>query len=131
MARTTYTREFKLQAVCLMTNRGLSVAEVARPLGVGANCLRNWRAAAQQRGESAFPGRGNLSPAADELRCLRAAVQRLRAARNLLKKPPPTWPARRVDLPLHCRPLRRMAGGLGVQHPGSSGVRLSSSKNQC
>ena len=86
MARKTYTREFKLQAVRLLTDRGLSVAEVARQLGVGENCLRNWRAAAQQRGESAFPGQGNLSPAEDELRRLRAEVQRLRAERDLLKK---------------------------------------------
>ena len=86
MARKTYTREFKLQAVRLLTDRGLSVAEAARQLGVGENCLRNWRAAAQQRGESAFPGQGNLSPAEDELRRLRAEVHRLRAERDLLKK---------------------------------------------
>lgn len=86
MARKTYTRELKLQAVRLLTDRGLSVAEVARQLGVGENCLRNWRAAAQQPGASAFPGQGNLSPAEDELRRLRAEVQRLRAERDLLKK---------------------------------------------
>ena len=86
MARKTYTREFKLQAVRMLTDRGLSVAEVARQLGVGENCLRNWRAAAQQQGESAFPGQGNLSPPEDELRRLRAEVHRLRAERDLLKK---------------------------------------------
>jgi transposase len=86
MARKTYTREFKLQAVRMLTDRGLSVAEVARQLGVSDNCLRNWRAAAQQRGESAFPGQGNFSPAEDELRRLRAEVHRLRAERDLLKK---------------------------------------------
>ena len=37
MARKTYTREFKLQAVRMMTDQGLSVAEVARRLGVGEN----------------------------------------------------------------------------------------------
>jgi transposase len=86
MARKTYTREFKLQAVRMLTDRGLSVAEVARQLGVSDNCLRNWRAAAQQRGESAFPGQGNFSRAEDELRRLRAEVHRLRAERDLLKK---------------------------------------------
>jgi transposase len=86
MARKTYTREFKLQAVHMLTERGLSVAEAARQLGVGENCLRNWRAAAQQQGASAFPGQGNLSPADDELRRLRAEVHRLRAERDLLKK---------------------------------------------
>ena len=86
MARRTYTREFKLQAVRMLTDQGLSVAEVARRLGVGENCLRHWRAAAREQGEAAFPGQGQLSPQEDELRRLRAEVQRLRAERDLLKK---------------------------------------------
>ena len=86
MARKTYTREFKLQAVRMLTDQGLAVAEVARRLGVGENCLRNWRVAAQQKGEAAFPGQGNPSPAEDELRRLRAEVHRLKAERDLLKK---------------------------------------------
>jgi transposase len=86
MARKTYTREFKFQAVAMMTDQGLSVAEAARRLGVGENCLRNWRAAAQDKGEAAFPGQGNPSPADEELRRLRAEVTRLRAERDLLKK---------------------------------------------
>ena len=86
MARKTYTREFKLQAVRLLNDQDLSVAEVARLLGVGENCLRNWRQAAREQGEAAFPGQGNPSPAEEELRRLRAEVQRLRAERDLLKK---------------------------------------------
>jgi|GraSoiStandDraft_54_1057290.scaffolds.fasta_scaffold284587_1 transposase len=86
MARKTYTREFKLQAVRLLTEKGLSVAEAARQLGVSDGCLRSWRDAALQLGEAAFPGQGNLTPADDELRRLRAEVTRLRAERDLLKK---------------------------------------------
>jgi transposase len=86
MARRTYTREFKLQAVRLLTDQGLSVAAVARRLGVGENGLRNWRAAAREQGEAAFPGPGNPSPADEELRRRRAEVRRLRAERDLLKK---------------------------------------------
>jgi transposase len=86
MARKTYTREFKLQALKMLTDQGLSVAEVARRLGVTEGCLRAWRAAAQEHGEAAFPGHGNPSPAEDELRRLRAEVQRLKAERDLLKK---------------------------------------------
>jgi transposase len=86
MARKTYTREFKLQALRLLTDQGLSVAEVARRLGVGENCLRDWRKAAQEQGDAAFPGQGRLSAEGEELRRLRAEVQRLRAERDLLKK---------------------------------------------
>jgi transposase len=88
MARKTYTREFKLQAVGMMTTQGLSVSEVARQLGVSENCLRVWRTAAQQQG-AAFPGQGHLTTEQDELRRLRAEVQRLRAERDLLKNNDP------------------------------------------
>lgn len=86
MPRKTYTREFKLQAVRMMTDQGLSVAEVARRLGVTEGCLRAWKQAAEEHGPDAFPGNGNLSPAEDELRRLRAEVARLKAERDLLKK---------------------------------------------
>ena len=86
MARRTYNREFKLQAVQLMTERGLSVAEAARQLGVSENCLRAWRQAAREQGDAAFPGQGKLPAAEEELRRLRAEVVRLRAERDLLKK---------------------------------------------
>jgi transposase len=86
MARRTYTREFKLQALRMISDQGLSVAEVSRRLGVGENCVRNWRKAAAQPGSDAVPGHGTPGPAEDELRRLRAEVQRLRAERDLLKK---------------------------------------------
>jgi transposase len=86
MARKTYTREFKLQALRMLTADGLSVAEVARRLGVGENCLRLWRAAAKGHGDAAFPGPGNLSAEQEELRRLRAEAHRLKAERDLLKK---------------------------------------------
>ena len=86
MPRKTYTREFKLQALRMMTDQSLSVAEVARRLGVRENLLRNWKKAAKEHGQDAFPGHGHPSPAEDELRQLRAEVHRLRAERDLLKK---------------------------------------------
>ncbi len=86
MARKTYTREFKLQALKMLTDQGLSVAEVARRLGVTEGSVRAWREAAGGLGAAAFPGHGNLTPADDELRRLRAENTRLRAERDLLKK---------------------------------------------
>ena len=84
--RSTYTAAFKLQAVKMITDQRLSVAEVARRLGVGENLLRTWRNVFLERGSDAFPGHGNPTPADEELRRLRAENARLRAERDLLKK---------------------------------------------
>jgi transposase len=84
--RSTYTAEFKLQAVRMITDQKLAVAEVARRLDVGDNLLRTWKKAYEERGNDAFPGHGHPTPADDELRQLRAENARLRAERDLLKK---------------------------------------------
>jgi transposase len=84
--RKTYTAEFKLNAVRMVTDQKLSVAEAARRLGVGENLLRLWKKAFLDQGTNAFPGHGRLSPADEELHRLRAEVVRLKAERDLLKK---------------------------------------------
>ena len=84
--RRNYTREFKVEAVKLITEKGYSVAEAARSLGIGENLLRNWKLTLQQQGEQAFPGKGNLPAIEEELRQLRAENKRLQMERDILKK---------------------------------------------
>jgi transposase len=84
--RKMYTPEFKLQAVKMITDQHLSVAEVARRLGVPAKRLREWAKAVRQHGAGAYPGAGHLTPQEDELRRLRAEVKRLEMGRDILKK---------------------------------------------
>jgi transposase len=85
-SRTTYTTEYKVAAVKMITDQKLSVAEAARRLDIGENLLRTWKKAFEERGDAAFPGHGNATPADEELRRLRAENVRLRAERDLLKK---------------------------------------------
>lgn len=84
--RRTYTREFKVEAVKLVTDQGYSVAEAARSLGVHATLLRSWKQALQAQGDQAFPGQGNPPAVEEELRRLRADNKRLLAERDILKK---------------------------------------------
>lgn len=84
--RRTYTRDFKLAAVKLITVQGYSVAEAASSLGIGENLLRNWKSQLEADGDQAFPGPGHLPPLEDEVRRLRAENKRLQMERDILKK---------------------------------------------
>ena len=84
--RKVYTPEFKAQAVGMVAERRLSVAEAARRLGVHEGRLHEWRKALLRDGTAAFPGSGHQTPAEEELRRLRAEVKRLEAGRDILKK---------------------------------------------
>jgi transposase len=84
--RRAYSREFKVEAVKLVTEKGYSVAEAARSLGVHETLLRSWKQALAERGEQAFPGQGHPPAFEEELRRLRAENQRLRQERDILKK---------------------------------------------
>ena len=42
MGRRSFSREFKLEAVRLVRERGVSVAQAARDLDLHQNMLRNW-----------------------------------------------------------------------------------------
>ena len=86
MERKRYAREFKLEAVKLVKERGLSVAQAARDLGVHANVLREWVRAFTADPNQAFPGHGQLKPDQLELERLRREVQKLKAERDILKK---------------------------------------------
>jgi transposase len=84
-ARRTYTRDFKLAAVKLVTVQGYSVAEAARSLGIGETLLRTWKHRLEAAGDQAFPGHGHLPPLEEEVRRLRAENKRLQMERDILK----------------------------------------------
>ena len=84
--RRTYTPEFKAEAVKLVTDKGYSIAEAARSLGIHDTLLRSWKQTLAAQGEQAFPGQGKLPPFEEELRRLRSENKRLRAECAILKK---------------------------------------------
>jgi len=84
--RRKYTREFKVEAVGLLTEQRYSLREAAESLGVSVNSLRAWRKAFEEEGHKAFPGNGNLSSADEEVRRLLEENRRLRMERDILKK---------------------------------------------
>jgi transposase len=84
--RRIFTREFKVEAVKLVTEKGYSVAEAARSLGIGQTLLRSWKLALENKGGEAFPGQGKLPASEEELQRLRAENKRLQMECDILKK---------------------------------------------
>jgi transposase len=86
MERRTCTREFKVEAVQLIRERGVTVAQAARDLGVQGTVLRRWVQECAADAPQAFPGRGQMKPEQAELARLRREVLKLKAERDILKK---------------------------------------------
>lgn len=86
MARRQYTREFKLEAIRLIKDRGVSVVQAARDLDIGEGVLRRWLREVGGDPQHAFPGQGQLKPEQLELERLRREVIKLKAERDILKK---------------------------------------------
>ena len=87
--RRTFTREFKLAAVAMVTEQGS--AEAACKLDLRDNMIRRWKEQFASEGEQAFRGRG-VPLAEDELTRLRAENKRLTMERDILKKARPAIP---------------------------------------
>jgi len=86
MRRRSFSREFKLEAVRLVKERGVSVAQAARDLDVHPNVLRLWVKEFSADPRQAFPGRGRMKPEQLEIERLRREVTKLKAERDILKK---------------------------------------------
>jgi transposase len=84
--RRKYDREFKVGAVKLATGAGRRVAEVARNLGIHENLLYKWKDKYAQDTLNAFPGKGHLKPAEEELRQTKKALADVMQERDILKK---------------------------------------------
>ncbi len=86
MRRRIFTREFKLEAVKLVREHGVSAAQVARDLGIGANVVGRWVRESAADPAQAFPGRGQMQPEDAEMARLKRELAKTKAERDILKK---------------------------------------------
>jgi transposase len=84
--RKYYSKQFKIDAVKLVTEQGYKVSEAARNLGIHHTSLRHWKKQFETDGNQSFPGKGYISPEKEELHRLRKENKRLRMEREILKK---------------------------------------------
>jgi|SRR4029077_3523579 len=86
MERRKFTREFKLEAVRLIKDRGVSYVQAAQDLGVHVSQLRDWVKKLADDPQHAFPGHGQMKPEQLEIARLKREVIKLKAERDILKK---------------------------------------------
>jgi len=86
MERRKFTQEFKLEAVRLIKDRGVSYAQASVELNVHTSQLRNWVKQFSDDPQNAFPGNGQMKPEQLEIARLKREVAKLKAERDILKK---------------------------------------------
>ncbi len=84
--RKKYSKEFKLDAVSLVTDQSYSRAEAARSLGINSNMLGRWVQEEQAGDGHAFRGNGKLTPDQEDIRRLKSENKRLQMEKEILKK---------------------------------------------
>lgn len=80
--RRRHSEEFKREAVMLLPDKQLTLAEVARNLGIHPNLLRNWKLRIEAEGED----KDLTEDERMEIARLRTENRRLRMERDILKK---------------------------------------------
>jgi transposase len=86
MERRRLTREFKLEAGTRSTERGVTVGQASRDLGVHQTVRRTWVKTFADDPPQACPGHGQLKPEQVELARLTREVTRLKAERAIVKQ---------------------------------------------
>lgn len=82
--RRKFSPEFKQGAIEQIRQPGVSCAQIARELGVGANLLSRWIREAEAQGQQAFGGTGK--PIDEELVRLIRELARVKKERDFLRK---------------------------------------------
>jgi transposase len=82
--RRKYSPEFKRGAVEQARQPGVSCAQVALELGIGANLLTRWKREAEVDGTSAFGGTGNARD--EEVAQLKRELSRVKKERDFLRE---------------------------------------------
>ncbi len=81
-----YDLEFKLEALRMASEPGVTARDVERRLGIGQGVLSRWKRELKDDGTRVFPGKGHLKPEDEQLRRVKRENERLRRERDILKK---------------------------------------------
>jgi transposase len=115
MGKRTFSREFKLEAVRLVRDRGVAKSQAARELGIHLNVLRKWIKDYEADPTNAFPGQGQMKPEAAEIERLKREIVKLKAERDILKKAAASSRKTRPEICLHREASRNLADAVDMR----------------
>ena len=84
--RRRFDKQFKLDALKMVSESDRSLSAVARDLGIHPNVLYRWRDEFEADAGDAFPGKGKLKREDEDLRKLRRELETVKEERDILKK---------------------------------------------
>ncbi len=126
MQRRKFSREFKLEAVKLVRERGGgAVSQAARDLDLHENVLRKWVREQEADPGSAFPGHGVMKPESEGIERLRRELARMKAERASQKKRRPNSPGTRYDVRVRSEAPWDLAGIVDLWSARRFALRLS------
>lgn len=84
--RRRFTRDFKIDAIKLVKEGGMTPKEVNEHLGLGPQLVQRWMKEYKADSQEAFPGVGQPKSSEKELYALKRKLKRVEEERDILKK---------------------------------------------
>ena len=84
--RKIYSREYKIGAIQMIEQKGMTTREASEALGINEGMLWRWRKEYKEDKFESFLGNGQMSAKDAEIARLRQENRRLLAEREILKK---------------------------------------------
>ena len=82
--RRKYSAEFKLEAVAMAHQPGVTKTQIGQELGINANMLTRWQRELNDTGSKAFGGRGKARD--EEMATLKRELGRVKKERDFLRE---------------------------------------------
>ena len=95
--KRTFTREFKREAACLVSDQGYSVRDVCTQLDLQEGALRRWVQQVRFERNGGVPETAALTPEQQEIQALKARISKLEREKTILKKATAHLVAEEID----------------------------------
>jgi transposase len=125
-SRRSYDREVKIEAVRLATRGDKTATQVARDLGLNSNNLSRWKRDLTDDPGFAFPAKGKLKPADEDLRRLNKELLDITEECDILKKALAIFSRTPIEMAVH-----RTTSGLFPRWENGGSIALVAKRLLC